>query len=102
MERLQELHNKLCGVLGTSNVYFNPPETTKLKYPCIIYHREDGDSKYADDKLYRYYKSYQITVIDRNPTSDLSDKIHYNFDLCQFERWYIADGLNHWILRLYY
>ena len=102
MGRRHELQAKLEGIIGTRNVYFNPPETIKLEYPCIVYHRENGDSKYADNKLYRYIKSYQVTVISRDPDCDISDKIHYYFELCQFERWYVSDNLNHWVLRLYY
>lgn len=102
MERRLELHEKLCDILGSRQCYFNPPESVKLKYPCIVYNRENGDSRYAGNYLYRYYKSYSITVIDRNPDSEYPDTIHASFPLCQFERWFVSDGLSHWVLRLFY
>lgn len=102
MERRLELHSKLVAILGNNHCYFNPPESVKLSYPCIIYHRENGDSKYSDNQLYRYYKSYQITVISKDPDCDISDKILKGLKLCQFERFFIADDLNHWVLRAYY
>ena len=37
MDRRLQLHEELCSVLGSRNVYFQPPETIKLTYPCIIY-----------------------------------------------------------------
>ena len=30
------------------NVYFQPPETIKIKYPCIIYSLDDYDTRFAD------------------------------------------------------
>ena len=35
--RLLNLHDEFIQILGTQNVYFQPPASTKLKYPCIIY-----------------------------------------------------------------
>lgn len=102
MGRRLEFRDKLETVTEVRNLYFNPPESTKLKYPCIIYNRENGDSKYADDKLYRYIVSYTVTVIDRNPDSEIPMKIQEAFELCQFERFFVSDNLNHWVLRIYY
>lgn len=102
MARRLELQTALESILQTRHCYFNPPETIKLSYPCIVYHRENGDSKYANNKLYRYIESYSITVIDRNPDSEIPKKIQEAFELCHFERFFISDNLNHWVLRIYY
>lgn len=102
MERRIEFRNKLSDVTGLQHLYFNPPETIKLEYPCITYQRQNGDSKYADDKLYRYIKSYTVTVIDKNPDSEIPRNIQEAFELCQFERFFVSDNLNHWVLRIYY
>ena len=44
------LHNILVSILGTSNVYFQPPTTITLKYPCIIYKLDDIEDVRANDK----------------------------------------------------
>ena len=36
------LHNSLIEALGTKSVYFQPPESVKLVYPCIIYEESKG------------------------------------------------------------
>ena len=38
----------LRGIIGNGNVYFQPPESVKIKYDCIIYEVTDADTKYAD------------------------------------------------------
>lgn len=102
MARRLEFHEKLVEVLGSRSCYFNPPETSKLKYPCIVYSRDNGDSKYANDRMYRYFINYTITIIDRDPDSVIWERIMEAFELCQFERFFVSDELNHWVLRIYY
>ena len=59
----------------TENVYFQPPTNVQLKYPCIIYKRDFADTKFADDKPYNHKMRYMITVIDRDPDSDIPSKV---------------------------
>lgn len=95
------LQKLLEDILGSRNVYFQPPETIKLVYPCIIYERSRGRSFQADDDLYNYRKSYTITVIDKNPDSALSDELE-KLRYCTMDRYYEADNLNHWVFTIYY
>lgn len=46
-------------------------------------------------------KCYKITLIDDDPDSELPDKLE-TFPLCQFDRFYPADNLNHWVYNLYF
>ena len=59
----------------TENVYFQPPTNIQLKYPCIIYKRDFADTKFADDIPYNHKLRYAITVIDRDPDSDIPSKV---------------------------
>lgn len=102
MARRVELGDHLKAILGTSNCYFNPPETKRISYPAIIYARSGGNANYADNRLYTYMESYSITVIDRNPDSEIPMKIQETFELCRFERFFVSDNLNHWVLEIYY
>ena len=45
--RRLELDADLRALLGSTNVYFQPPETKKLKYPCFIYERVLGEHTYV-------------------------------------------------------
>jgi hypothetical protein len=85
----------------TDNVYFQPPTNIQLKYPCIIYKRDFADTQFADDKPYNRTLRYMITIIDRDPDSDIPDKVA-SIPMCLFNRFYTADNLNHDVYNLYF
>jgi hypothetical protein len=91
----------LVEILGTSNVYFQPPTNIVLEYPCIIYKRDQADTDFADNAPYRHLKRYQVTVIDRDPDSDIPEKVAA-LPLCLFIRFFTVDNLNHDIFNLFY
>lgn len=96
-----ELHEILCNVLGSRNVYFQPPETIKLKYPAIIYSRDNIRNYHANDNVYNQMIAYQLMIIDKNPDSNIVQNIS-KLPLCQFNRHYVADNLNHDIFLIYF
>jgi hypothetical protein len=96
--RLQ-LHELL--VTLAPHVYFQPPANVQMNYPCIVYKRDSADSQFADNKPYAYTKRYMVTVIDRDPDSDIPDKVAQQ-PMCLFDRNYAADGLHHDVFNLYF
>lgn len=80
-------------------VYYQPP--TKMSFPCIKFERDNTKAFRADDVLYFYLKRYSVTVIDRNPDSALPDRVE-ELPHAAFDRFYIVDGLNHWVFTLHY
>lgn len=96
-----ELHEILCNVLGSRNVYFQPPETIKLKYPAIVYSRDNIRNYHANDEVYNQMIVYQLMIIDKNPDSIIVQNIS-KLPLCQFNRHYVADNLNHDIFLIYF
>lgn len=88
-------------ILGSNNVYYQPPETIKLQYPCIIYERDDIDQKYADNRTYMHRVRYSLTLITRSPDSELVTAI-LGLPYCSYDRYYAADSLNHDTFTLYY
>ena len=95
-----KLHEKLVSILGTRNVYFQPPESIKMQYPCIVYKRSTGDTQFANDNPYTFRVRYQVTYIDKNPDSDVLEKIA-DLPMCTYDRHYTSDNLNHDIFNLY-
>ena len=75
MGRRLELHNLLLAALQGPHVYFQPPASVKMQYPCIVYQRVTESVDYADNLKYRNMKLYQVTVIDRNPDSPIPDRV---------------------------
>lgn len=101
MERRLKLQEILENLLGTDNVYFQPPETLRIEYPCIIYSWATGDTQFADDIPYIFFRRYQITVIDANPDTDIPNKVA-QLPMCTMDRTYKTDNLNHYIFNMYY
>lgn len=101
MAQRLELQDILVGILGTSHVYFQPPPNISMEYPCIVYRRDFKLTRFADDNPYMHKKRYQVTVIDRNPDSDIPDKISV-LPMCTFDRFYVAENLNHDVFKLFF
>jgi len=99
MGQRPELHQVLLAM--TSNVYFQPPTNVRLQYPCIVYHRDFADTKFADDEPYNHTKRYQIMVIDQDPDSEIPDKVAA-LPMSLFNRFFTADDLNHDVFNVYF
>lgn len=97
-ERLQTILEEL---LGSTNVYYQPPESVKMNYPAIVYSRNDIDNIFADNHPYIQAYSYTIIVIDKDPDSEIVSKVA-KLPMCSFNRHYTADNLNHDVFTLYY
>lgn len=87
--------------LGSSNVYFQPPASVRMKYPAIVYSRSDIDNRFADNSPYSQEKAYTVTVIDKDPDSEIVDRIA-SLPKCMYDRNYRVDNLNHDVFTLYY
>lgn len=96
-----ELHEVLCELLGSRNVYFNPPASLNMKYPAIVYSRKTIDNTYANNNVYNQSDSYILTVIDEDPDSNIVRKVSL-LPKCRFDRDFKSDNLNHTTFTLYY
>lgn len=94
------LDNELRAI--KENVYFQPPESLKLKYPCFIYNLSSITPIYADDKTYKYHRRWQITYVTQKPDDDLIEIMLSRFKMITFDRHFTSDRLNHYIFNLYY
>ena len=119
------LHTILCGILSSFDlwlwdpfkftvdtletmeveskrqVYFQPPDKTILAYPCIVYELSGIDMKYASGLPYSHRRKYTVTIIDKNPDSEIPKKIG-ELPLCSFDRFFTNDNLNHFVFSIYY
>lgn len=96
-----DLHDVFIDILGSSHVYFQPPESIRLEYPCVIYKRDRLLARHANNKKYANLIRYQVIVVDPDPDGQLQYDI-FNLPLCSHVRKYAADGLNHDIFELYF
>ena len=89
-----ELHEELCRLLGSRNVYFDPPESVKMNYDAIRYSRKKIENTFANNSVYKQDYCYEIVVIYRDPDSDLPGKIS-RMPMCTHDRHYVVDNLHH-------
>lgn len=101
MSRRLELHEILCEVLGSRNVYYQPPESVKMKYPAIIYSRQDIENTFADNGVYKQSDIYQVTVVDPDPDSEIVHKVSL-LPMCIYDRHFTSDNLNHDVFTICY
>lgn len=94
---LQQLLEDL--VDGEAAVYFQAPTT--MSYPCIKYERANTRAFHADNLLYLFHKRYTVTVIDRDPDSPFPDQVEA-LPHSRFDRFYVVDGLNHFVFDLFF
>lgn len=101
MSNRLDLHETLCRVLGSKNVYFQPPESVKLQYPAIVYSLSRIRNNHASNKVYRQMDSYTVTVIDRNPDSKIVRDVSL-LPQCSFDRGFVSDNLYHNVFTITY
>ena len=96
-----DLQNKLEELLGNRNVYYQPPESQKMKYPAIRYSRSTIDSKFANNTKYINRDSYELIIIDNDPDNEVIQKI-LELPLSKHDRHYISNNLHHDVIKLYF
>ncbi len=97
-----ELHEKLVDILGSSQVYFQPPTNVTMKYPAIVYELNGETTKRANNKRYISYNSYTVTHIYKSLKNDLREKILEAFFYVDYDRRLISDGLYQDIFTIYW
>ena len=100
MHTREELQSKLEELLGVKHVYYQPPDNLKMDYPAIRYSKVDITHSYANNIKYRTHNVYDIIVIDKKPDNKVINKI-LELPYSELDRHYVADGLNHDIIKLY-
>lgn len=101
MSRRVELQEILEGILGSRNVYFEPPSNVRMNYPAIVYTRKSIDNLSADDGVYKQDTAYELTVIDQNPDSRIVYDIS-RLPKCRHFSHFEKDNLNHDTFKIYY
>lgn len=94
-----ELQAMLEEILGSRNVFFQPPENLKMSYPAIVYSRARIRNTHADNEVYRQNDCYEIIVIDKNPDSVITRKIS-RLPRCSFDRHFVTENLGHDVFTL--
>jgi hypothetical protein len=60
------------------------------------------DIKFADDIAYKFTNCYNVTIIDKNPDTELIDEMFRRFTMIRLDRPFTKDNLNHYTFTLYF
>ena len=101
MSNRLELQEILETILGSRNVYFQPPPSVQMKYPAIVYELDNIDIRYANNAAYMLKNRYKVTYITRDPESSLVEELA-EIPTCKFTNRYVSDNLYHNVYTLYY
>ena len=96
-----QLDAELRGLIG-NNVYFQPPESFKMEYDCIVYELATGSTLYSDNYPYRFTRQYEVTAISRHPDTPIVEKMMGHFTMIEYNRRFTLDNLIHDVFKLYY
>lgn len=87
--------------LGTDKVYYDPPITVEIAYPCIIYSRDLSNIQHADNAPYRWTRRYQVKLITKTADDPTFEKL-IQLPMCTHSRSFKAGQLNHDVFDLFY
>lgn len=97
----EDLNALLCEILGSEYVYYQPPESLQIQYPCIIYSMDEHYVRHADNATYNRRKVYEVLYISIEPDEDVVDRLA-DLQYCSMGKAYTADNLYHYPYTLYY
>lgn len=72
-----------------------------ITYPAIIYSRSNIKNTHANNSVYSQNHEYEIVVIDKNPDSEIVQKIS-KMDTAKFKKHYTSKGLNYDVFSIVY
>lgn len=94
MKTRAELQTLLEDALGSSNVYFQAPPNTGMKYPCMVYSFARPEVDNADNKPYLITGRWEIHHMYKNPLKhDLKEKMIFIAPYVTFDRRIVTDGV---------
>lgn len=96
-----DLQTLLEEILGSRNVYFQPPPNVKLKYPCIIYDFAKFQTTKADNKDYLRDKRYDLILVHTDPDNDIVEKLE-DLTYCDLDRVFKSDNLYHYAFTIFF
>lgn len=95
------LQAELEQLIGSRNVYYQPPENVKMNYPAIVYDPKPIANRHADNIIFSQAQGYILTYITPNPVDPNVKKLSL-LPTCRPAQHYISDNLYHDVFEIYY
>lgn len=96
-----DLQAKFEKILGSRNVYFQPPASVSMRYPAIKYDLKEFRTRSANNSsTYIMSTGYECILIMKEPDTEYLPEI-FKIPYCRFGRYYKADNLHHYTFTIY-
>ena len=97
-----KLQAKFEEILGSRNVYFQPPASLMMRYPAIRYEFKDIRTKSANNsQAYTMSTGYECVYIAKEPAGEELLRSLLQIPYLKFGRYYRADTLHHYTFTIY-
>lgn len=93
MKTRLEVQTMLENILGSSNVYFQAPPNTGMKYPCIVYRFSNFNNMNADNKPYIMTGRWEIHHMYKSVKNDIKMTMLFAAPYVTFDRRILTDGV---------
>jgi hypothetical protein len=101
MSNRLDLQAKFEEILGSRNVYFQPPASVSMRYPAIKYELKDIRTRSANNSSsYTMSTGYECVLIMKEPDTEYLNQI-FKIPCCKFDRYFRADNLHHYTFTIY-
>lgn len=101
MSSRQKLQKEFETLLGSRNVYYQPPNNIVMQYDAIRYSSTTPKVIHANNMKYLKLKCYDGIVISKKPDPEVVEKI-MDLPYTSFGSPYVADNLYHYPFTIYY
>lgn len=100
----EDLRDHLYLIHNTENVYYDPPESIRMDFPCFRFELNNIDVKHADNKAYAKKPRWAVTYITRDleEIEEVAEEMLEHFQYCNFDTSFRADNLQHAVFNLYF
>lgn len=93
--RRLNLQSRLEEILGSNNVYFQPPASIHMRYPCFVYNYDNATVLHASNVPYKDYDRYTLTLITKDPLPETVMSEIDSIPYARFSRHFVEDNLHH-------
>ncbi len=100
----EDLRAQLYLIHDTENVYYDPPESIRMDFPCFRFELNNFDVSHADNKAYSKKPRWAVTYITRDieEIEQVAEEMLEHFKYCNFDTSFRADNLEHAVFNLYF
>lgn len=93
--RRLNLQRTLEAIPGIRKVYFQPPASIHLEYPCIVYSYTGDEVLHANNRPYIVRDDYDALLITKDPLPDETMDRMLDIPYTSFDRHFVEDNLHH-------